>query len=263
MSEFYIFDTQPVREHDYPYYHEVHFEWFFETAYSELENRSSSEIAQLVFDVDRFTAEQLRYLSGLNTPEELIKNYRELYPGRTQAISLQHSMNQDESLAQISDVQGVTWKECFAAALLGQAIWAVREEKRLKGNEFTEQDQIDLAAYDLGEYLGFYAINCMELLMVLSAMSGSGYKLVHEVVTKDMSRKRKASAVKAAGERHRPARELKERYINWFYANEASGLFHSKRQAAEKFHSSLTQEEKRIVTTPNTFVKALRAYEKS
>jgi|GEM_PF-2983381 len=261
MSGMYIFEKYPLPEYAGHGYYEANFEWYFESAMKVLEGRSEAEIATLVWDIDEAaTRRNAMYPDRRLTYEEVVGEYdRCLYPGRTQSIIIQHAMAKGDLPATISNLPGLTWVECISGALLGHVMFAYRIEKELEGVDFKKTPEADFF-YDMGEFLGEFAICCQELLGLLSAMPGHNvYSLPHRA----LSQKKISNAQEAANARHAHARKIKGSFINWYLENESVGIFHSQSQAAEKYLDlHMNKEEKAHVSTSNTLIRALRAHKK-
>ena len=261
MSELYILEGVEEGRHEGLYYFEGFFYWYFDTAYDVLSRFSHQERAKLVFEVDRYAADQIRYLKSGLSPDELKALHRELHPGRRQAVSLQRAIANQVDIEEIVSVPGATWADCLAAALLGHCVVALFEENRLRKIEDFSQTEEANFYENVAEYIGHFAVDCMELLSVLATMPGcNSYVLPQQAMRASLAASRSISAAKAAQVKHKGAAQIKDRYIKWYMENEGAGVFHSKNQAAEKFHRSLSDDERRIVSSVNTLVRALRKH---
>jgi len=260
MSDLYVLTGHTLSAGEECTYFGPDFEWFYDSALQVLKNRSKHQIAKLIWDVDVTSVESVPWVSGELTPESVLNNPIEIYPGRLQAIKIQHLIARGNSADSISDLDNLTWAECVAAALLGHVMFAQREEKRLLPLDFRKEPEHDYY-FDLGELMGRYAVSCMELLSVLAMLPDhSAYNLPRGVITQ----KATSTAKKAAGSRHAPANEIKKSFIKWFEANQQSGLFHSQNQAADRYlRDHIGEEKKRYVSTPNTLIRALREHRKA
>jgi len=215
----------------------------------------------LVWDIDSAVTHRIPYLPNRRlTYEEVLGEHEgELYPGRWQGVIIQQAMVSGDSPTTISNLPGLTWVECVSGALLGHVMFAFHAENKYKDVEFKETSEADFFN-DKSEYLGHFAISCQELLDLLSAMPGHDvYSLPHRA----LSQKKSSDAQGAAIVRHAHAGKIKDIFISWYLENENTGIFHSQNQAAEKYLDlHMTKEERAHISTPNTLIRALRAYKK-
>lgn len=258
MSELYIFERYPVRNHDMPRAYESYFSWFFSCGYEILKERADVEVAQLVWEIDKYTAEGVSYLSDVTRPR-VLHDPSDLYPGRMQIVSIQRAMSDGVLPSEVSSLPDISWLECLAAALLGHCMFALDAETRYREGEFKNSDLFEFYD-DLSEYMGYFSISCMEILMVLSIQPGqSAYTLPYNM----LNSKRVGVAKKAAEARHKATNDIKQDFIRWFLSENGVAKFKSRIKAAEIFLSRLPKERQDLIKDPDTLVKALRAHLKS
>jgi hypothetical protein len=77
---------------------------------------------------------------------------------------------------------------------------------------------------------------------------------------KALDKKKRNGAVNAANVRHEPGNKIKNTYIKWYEENEENGTFKSKDNAANKFHQQLSDNDKEIISSPETLKTALREH---
>jgi hypothetical protein len=255
MDKLYIFQKHPVRNHGELYYYEVYFEWYFEVAYEVLKNRKDDEIAQLVWDIDKLIITSNDEYRNFSDQESILKDPSSLYPSRVHVVQLQHYMSKGIDIGKISSLKNITWAECFAGALLGHAIFALDAELKLKDTGQFKKNEVSEFFYDLGEYMGHFSTSCMEILSVLYMMPDyDGDSLSRSALHK----KKKNEAINAANVRHEPGNNIKNIYIKWYEENANNGTFKNKDNAANKFHHQLSENDKEIISSPETLKTALR-----
>ena len=256
MSDVYIFQKYPLEER-LPYHFDITFEWAQETALKVLANRDHKEIAQLAMDIDALIFTELPYLDISSFPQGIYTEPANLYPGRTQVMRLQIGVRNDNPASSISALKQLTWAECFAAQILSQIAFACYDEDRYK------HDNASLGYDDPAENTGMYALACMELLTMMRILPGTEALFPPETLFPEIKAKKRRTAQKAAGAKHAATGRIKADFVTWYLENIGSGIFHSKAQAAEKFHVSLSEEDQKILTNPNTLIRGLRAHLKA
>lgn len=81
---------------------------------------------------------------------------------------------------------------------------------------------------------------------------GEGLQIAFEI---------KKEKIQAAKKRREPEDKIKKAYISWYFSNKGEGVFRNRTHAAELFHSKeMTEKERRIISDPNTLIRALRLH---
>jgi len=101
---------------------------------------------------------------------------------------------------------------------------------------------------------------CTECLTIIKMLPSATSFLTPETMVSELKAKNGQTARDAANSRHAPGNEIKKRFIKWYFENEHAAIFTSRNQAASKFHRNLTDEERRIISIPETLVRALRRH---
>jgi hypothetical protein len=233
--------------------YEVDFIEFFDLATSTLSHRTAGEIDLMIWEVDAATSQNL-YDVTLNTQDKklIFDSPANLYPGRMQTVFLLNAMANSNKPSSVSNVENITWKELFAASLLSQAYMAKYVEV---SGLFYDLPEYSDYFFDLSECIGHFAINCKEILGILSTMEGFKYILPRTA----MNSKKTSQARQAAKARHHTTDSLKRKYCDWYMeASNRSGMGYAK--AAEYFWiNNLSDKEQKEITI-GTLEKALRLH---
>lgn len=256
----YIFSLYPISDYSLPDYYNPSFDHWQREAMNILASRSESDIAKILLDIDTHAAnEMLGKYDGFSALEQMIQNLSrenidklyewDLYPGRLQFISLLHLKLKGKGPESVSSVPNLEWVECFACVLLGKIKFALDRETKIKELGFNNSPYSSFCD-DAGEYMGLFALNCMEIETFLASLPGRTWNFQ----TKDLNRERSR---KANDTKYASSRDAKNRFFEWF--DQERNSFSSNIDAIMEYMANqIPSDDKRVITSSRMLEDALR-----
>lgn len=155
----------------------------------------------------------------------------------------------------------ITWPEIFCLLALNELGWGIEESI---SKEARNSNNCWMKSYGKLDTETYFLFDAFELLSAAERLADDNIDDLFSFQRKRTSKiKQSNQTSKSASSRWASTNKLKQRYINWYFANLGKEVFRNRTDAPEIFWTTLTEKEKVLVSDPNTFAKALRKHFKT